>query len=316
MKKIALLSCLLFITSIGFSGSVTQAPTIDFGSVGYMVNSSGFNTITMPVSGIATTSGSGALMGHTGGSAGSATIGNFSTAEKINGTITFQTDKSTSATTISTTGCGSVSISHFTTTNNGTSTTASATSGDSASFPVGARLQLTSFTGTEECTISGTVTGPVQFKIKGWIFTQTDWTNVPVNITVRIIPHLSLAHDSNAALNFGEICTSNVQQTITVPASGAATAVNARCPLTATSADSFTVTGNTGQSFYVGLPASVTISRGSNSLTIDNFTSSCSPSCTLSGSTHTFKVGGTLTVPIEAAAGEYTGTYSVSVTYN
>ena len=301
---------------IGFAGSVVQTPTIDFGSAGFLANSTGgFDIITQPASGTATTGGSGPLTGHSGGSSGSAGIGNFSWAERISGTITFQTNRNTNASRISTNGCGSVLISNFTTTNESTSTTASASSSSSVSFPVGAKLQLESFTGTQGCTISGTVSGPVQFRIKGLIVTQTDWTDVPIGVTIRITPHLSLSHDSGAALDFGDICRSRSQQTITVNPNGTATSPNAFCPLTTTQADSFTVTGNTGQSFSVTLPASASISNGNNLMVVSNFTSSCSASCVLSNYTYTFKVGGTLTVPANAATGEYTGTYPVSITY-
>ena len=96
MRKIILLSCFLLTGIVAFAGSVVQTPTIDFGSAGFLANSTdGFNIITQPDSGTATTSGSGPLTGHSSGSAGSAGIGNFSWAERISGTITFQTDKNT-----------------------------------------------------------------------------------------------------------------------------------------------------------------------------------------------------------------------------
>lgn len=300
----------------GFAGSVTLAPTIDFGSAGYVSGSSdGFKTITMSAAGVGTTGDSGALTGYTSGSAGSATIGDFGFLESLNGTITFQTNRTTTATTISTPGCGSVSVSNFTTTNGATSATASASSSSSASFPVGAMITLQSFSGTSGCTISGTVTGPVQFRIRGWITTYTDWTNVPVTISVYIAPHMSFSHDANATLDFGKICSSSTQQTITVAADGSTTTTNAYCPITGTSADSFTATGSVGQVFHPNFPASATISNGTNSLTITNFTSTCSDGCTLTGSSYTFGVGATLTVPAYTPSGDYTGTYPVTITY-
>ena len=300
----------------GFAGSVTSAPTIDFGSAGYVSgSSSGFKIITMSAAGAGTTSGSGALTGYTSGSAGSATIGDFSWAESLNGTITFQTNRTTASTTISTPGCGSISVSNFTTTNGATSTTASASSSSSVSFPVGATITLQSFSGTSGCTISGTVTGPVQFRIRGWIVTQTDWTDVPVTVSVYIAPHMSFSHDANAVLNFGKICSSASQQTITVSSDGNVTTTNAYCPVTGTSADSFTATGMVGQVFHSNFPTSATISNGTNSLTVTNFTSACSDGCTLTDSTYTFGVGATLTVPAYTPSGDYTGTYPVTITY-
>ena len=316
MKRFVLFSYLLLISFVSFAGSVTQAPTINFGSMGYTFGSSdGFNTITVSAAGAVTTGSAGPLTGLTGGSSGTAVIGNFKTLESwLSSTVTFETNRNTDPVTITTAGCGSVSISDFRTTNNNTSATGSARN-TTVSFPVGATLTLVSFTGSAGCTISGTVSGPVQFKVGTAIFGGTDWTNVPVTITVRIEPHLSLKHDANAVLDFGDICrSSTAQQTVTVRPDGTATATNPRCPLTTTHADSFTVTGNNGQMFDVSLPSAVSISNGSDSLTINNFTSSCTSDCTVVNNAHTFTVGGTLTVPANVSTGEYTGFYSVSIT--
>ncbi len=315
MKRFILFTYLLFISSSGFAGSVTKPPTIDFGSMGYILDSTdGFNTVTISATGAVSTGETGPLTGLTGGSAGTAIIGNFSWLESLFGsTVTFQTNRSTVSTTITTAGCGSVVIDNFTTTGGATSATGSARN-DSESFPLGAKLTLSSFSGSGGCTISGTVSGPVQFRV-GNTALGTNWTNVPVDIIVRIEPRLSLRHDQNAALDFGNICRSSTQQTITVRADGTATPTNTLCPLTTTHADSFTVTGNTGQSFDVSLPATASISNGSDTLTIDNFTSSCTTNCVLENGAHTFTVGGTLTVPGGSSVGEYTGSYPVSITY-
>lgn len=306
--------CLLLSNLLCYAGSLTGQPTIDFGSASFVAgSSSGFKVITMAADGSTSTSTSGELTAYISGTAGSAQI-TPGTLERIFGsTITFQTDRNTSATTITTAGCGSVSISNFRTTGNSTSATARSSS-DPSSFPVGATLTLTSFTGNS-CTISGTVTGPVQFKIGTSWMGGTDWTDVPVNITIFIQRRMSLEHDTSAALNFGTICTSNAQQTITVAADGSTSSTNARCPLTGTSADSFTVTGGSGQSFSITLPATATISNGSNSLTISNLTSPCTSSCTLSSTSYTVTVGGTLTIPANPAVGNYQGTYTVNMTY-
>ena len=318
MKKIILITCFLAVNVLSFAGSVTGEPTIDFGSVAYVPgSSSGFRTITVSAAGATTTSSSGALTGTPAGTSGSASIGSFSWAESTTGTITFQTNKSTSATTISTSGCGSVSINNFTTTGGATSTTASASSSSTVSFPVGATLTLQSFTGTSGCTISGKVSGPVQFRIKGLIITQTDWTNVPVNITIYIAPRMSFSHTANAKLDFGTICSDDRTQTVTVALDGSHTATNVHCTNPGTSADSFTVTGMANQTFAISLPASVAItnSRG-DSLTVSNLNASCTQNCSVdSGGTSTISVGGMLTVPARTPGGEYTGNYTVSLTY-
>lgn len=71
-------------------------------------------------------------------------------------------------------------------------------------------------------------------------------------------------------------------------------------------------------SVTVGLPPNNTVQLSDGAghhLSVNNFTSSCNGSCTMSGSDLTFSVGGTLTVPGGSVAGDYEGTYPVSVLY-
>ena len=311
MKRFILFTYLLFISSVSFAANLTDSRTIDFGSMGYIRNSSsGFNKITMPASGIPTTSAAGPLTGLTGGSAGSATVetsGIESIFIWIGGSLQFRTNANTNSYTVETPGCGKVSVSNFTTSDD---LNEASSRSSPATFPLGAMLTLEEFTGTTGCTISGTISGPVQYR-----YSTSSWSTMPVTITVYIAPHMSLAHDQNAALDFGNICRSSTQQTITVRPDSTATSTNTLCPLTNTRADSFTATGNIGQSFDVSLPATASISNGSDTLTIDNFTSSCTTNCVLENGAHTFTVGGTLTVPGGSSVGEYTGSYPVSITY-
>ena len=281
--------------------------------MGYVVGSSGgFNTVTISDAGAATTSGTGPLTGFTGGGAGStevSTTGLDFFVILFGGSLQIKTNNTTSSYRVETPGCGAVNISNFTTTSG--ATTASISS-YSATFPLGATLTIDSFTSSTGCTISGTVTGPVGYKLSS----SGSYTDLPVNITVYIAPHMSLAHPNDAALNFGSICrSSTAQQSITVRPDGTATSSNNVCPLTPTTADVFTATGNAGQSFNVKLPTSATLSNGSNTLTVTDFTSSCNPSCVVTDSSHTFTVGGTLTIPAGAATGDYEGAYQVSITY-
>lgn len=314
IQKLFLLGCfLLLISESVFAVNVTQEPTIDFGSVGYLAGSvTGFASIVVPSEGgQTTTSGTGSLTGEPVGSAG--TVGLEPGALEwivilFGGSIQLRTNGSSTPATITGPGnCGVISIGDFRTTGNGTSASAR----EASTFPLGATLTLNSFTGSSGCTISGTVSNHVQYKLSS----SSNWTNLPVTITVYIAPHMSVAHDANAVLNFGNICQSGSQQTVTVRPDGTATSTNAQCPVTNVSADSFTVTGNVGQSFSVSLPSSFSINSGNNDLSVTALTPSCATSCALTNSTYTFTVGGTLTVPANAVAGDYTGTYQVTITY-
>lgn len=314
IQKIFLLGCfLLIITESALAINVTREPAIDFGSVGYLASgATGFASVVVAPEGGTTTSGIGSLTGEPVGVAG--TFGLAPEALEwlviiFGGSIQVRTNGSSTPVKIPGTGdCGEISVSDFRTTGNATSASAR----KAATFPLGATLTLNSFVGSSGCLFSGTVSNHVQYKLS----TSSNWTDLPVTITVSIAPHMSLVHDSNAVLDFGTICrSSTTSQTITVPPDGPATSTNTLCPVTGASADSFTVAGYSGKSFDVSLPTSVNISNGSNSLSITNLTSSCSSNCILTNSTYSFTVGGTLTVPANSPPGDYVGNYSVTITW-
>jgi len=120
----------------------------------------------------------------------------------------------------------------------------------------------------------------------------------------------------NANLNFGTIVPDSgvgaTSGTVAISAAGTRTcAANLVCSL-ATTAAGFDVTGSTGQTVDVSVPASVTLNGGGSSM-----------SATLSGSaativldgTDAFTVGGTLTVGVDQTSASYTGTFTVTVDY-
>ena len=76
--------------------------------------------------------------------------------------------------------------------------------------------------------------------------------------------------------------------------------------------------GTANASFSISLPASVLLSdSASHTMTVDNFTSSPTPSGVLDGSgQQTLFVGGTLNVSANQAFGSYSGQMSVTVDYN
>jgi hypothetical protein len=67
------------------------------------------------------------------------------------------------------------------------------------------------------------------------------------------------------------------------------------------------------------LPATPTvISNGGNDMTVDTWTSTPTPTGTLTGGTQTLNVGATLNVPASSPAGIYTSAtpFNVTVNYN
>ena len=295
----------LFVSLQGWAASLISEPTLDFGTIGYIAGS-GNDTITLPAEGAATTSGVGGIYRYSAGTPGNLVVGDWGILDWLVG-VRLNTAASTGSQSV-TTSCGTVKISNFVTTGNDTTASASA-SGANATFPIGGTLQLDSFTGKKRCTISGVVNNLVQYQVWGT-------TKVPVNITVEIVPYMSLSHDS-AALDFGTICSSSQPQTVIVDRNGNSTSTNAACPNPGTSADSFTVKGVEDQYFSISLPATLELeNEDDDTLPVSNLNADCTSGCTMGSSGQmTVTVGGTLTVPARAAKGEYTGHYTVSLTY-
>jgi hypothetical protein len=89
---------------------------------------------------------------------------------------------------------------------------------------------------------------------------------------------------------------------------------------------SFSITGTTtGTTYYVNLPASVILANKNNSagmsatLVGKSIASGLQTSGSLtstSGYTDTYLIGGTLSVPVSATAGTYSGLFNVVFTYN
>lgn len=305
MRKIFLLLS-VFVSLQGWAASLISEPTIDFGTIGYVADS-GNSTITLPAEGTPSLSGVGGIYQYSAGTPGSLVVGDWGFLDWIVG-VRVNTAASTGAQTITTANCGSVKISNFVTTDNATTASASA-SGSNAVFPIGGTLQLDSFTGSGACTISGTVNNYVQYQVWGT-------TKVPVHISVRIVPYMILSHNS-AALDFGTICSSSQSQTIVVNQNGQGSSAAPVCPIEGTSADSFTVKGIEGQAFTISVPSTVSlVNAGGDELTVTNVNAACTSGCTMDSSgTRNIPVGGTLVVPGYTPKGEYTGHYTVTLTY-
>lgn len=82
-------------------------------------------------------------------------------------------------------------------------------------------------------------------------------------------------------------------------------------------AASFTVNATDGYNYTIELPStnSVPLSSGANTMTIASFSSSPSGTLTTSGGVATLYVGGTLTVGNNQPAGNYTGSFSITIVY-
>ncbi len=121
-------------------------------------------------------------------------------------------------------------------------------------------------------------------------------------------------------MNFGNVAVSpTLAGTVQLATTSARTAGGgATLPaVTGTvSAAKFNVTGLAGSTYSISLPASITLTNGGNTMTVNAFTSTPTPTGTLTGGTQDILVGATLNVSAAQAAGLYTNATGLVVTVN
>lgn len=133
--------------------------------------------------------------------------------------------------------------------------------------------------------------------------------------TAEVVSPLTLTHTVGASLNFGTLTAGDNGGTVVVTRAGNGTASGdvTLMPGSVEAADAFTVAGDASRSFSITTTDS-TVDDGTNSMA---FTTDARANHTLDASgVASFTVGGTLNVGVGQAAGVYSGTYSVTVTYN
>jgi len=117
-------------------------------------------------------------------------------------------------------------------------------------------------------------------------------------------------------LHFGKfVGGSGTAGTLTIAPSGVRSSTGGVLPLTSGfSPAGFTITGNSGKSYTLTLPASFTISSGANVMTVSAVTASIPLAGALPASgTLAFTVGGTLTVVSTQLNKSYSGNLDVTV---
>ncbi len=143
-----------------------------------------------------------------------------------------------------------------------------------------------------------------------------------VQSKARIITPITLANTSSQALDFGVIARGTTGSSTIVVGSVASPSINVATgdavvlTSAAQTAAKFTVGGENAKTYAITIPSTAqTITDGSTTLNITAFT--CSNGATGAiGTNDIFYVGGTLTVPSTTAAGNYAGTFNVTVAYN
>lgn len=161
------------------------------------------------------------------------------------------------------------------------------------------------------------LTGVILMSIAALNVNAQNTATESASATATIHQHLSLA--KNVDLAFGGIITDTDGGTVLIPATLAGTPAYAGLPAqlsTTTTASKFTASGQDGAKFAITLPASIDITSGTKTMVVNNFVSSAGVTgAQLIGGTNEFYVGATLEVGAGQEAGTYTGTFSVTVTY-
>lgn len=154
------------------------------------------------------------------------------------------------------------------------------------------------------------------------LYAQVSSTLSSIGIDAKVIAPITIENTSSTPLNFGTVSRSSIAGTVTVPTSGNRTTTGGASVLGSSSfsAAPFTVGGENDATFNISLPVNGTVvltrTSGSETMAVNSFVSSVGTSPTLSSSgTATFVVGATLTVGANQVAGDYTGSFSVTVAY-
>lgn len=133
--------------------------------------------------------------------------------------------------------------------------------------------------------------------------------------TATVVAPIVLTHDDGAVLSFGTF-TVGTGGSVTVDSDGAGTFDGDVGEVTgsSTSADSFSVEGDPDRGFDI-VTTGGEVSNGTD--TMEFTTTASAETGTLDGDgAASFTVGGVLTVAGTESAGEYTGSYDATVTYN
>lgn len=129
----------------------------------------------------------------------------------------------------------------------------------------------------------------------------------------RILSQITVSKVSGQDLDFGAIVSGASASTVQISTAGSRTCgAGITCSGT-TSAAGFSITGTTGETVTIGSDANVTL-NGPGGATMSATLASSLATLTLDGSDG-FTVGGTLGVNASQAAGNYSGTFNVTVNY-
>lgn len=119
-------------------------------------------------------------------------------------------------------------------------------------------------------------------------------------------------------LNFGTVIV-NGAGSVSVPADAAGVAAcgtNLTCQTGTSSSGRFTVSGTKNEDFLVTMPTTVSMTGPGTAIAVALVNNATANKAKLSNSgSYTLNVGGSFSVPADQVGGDYTGTYTVAVSY-
>ncbi|WP_068075831.1 DUF4402 domain-containing protein [Novosphingobium lentum] len=140
--------------------------------------------------------------------------------------------------------------------------------------------------------------------------------NATGSATAIIVSPIRITHNAGASLNFGTV-TAGTGGTVVVSQAGGGSVTGdvGTVAGNSNSADAFTVTGDLIRAFNISTSTGNTVSTGGALPSTMAFSLSAPSTGALLLGTYALNVGGTLTVGAAQAAGSYSGSYTVTVTY-
>ena len=137
------------------------------------------------------------------------------------------------------------------------------------------------------------------------------------NISAKIVAPVTVTETQG--LDFGTILApTDSAKTVTISTDGSRSDSGSGILVNTNTgkAGLFNVTGAENQNMTITKPGSVELhGTGSDKMTVNNFVTEPDNELTLSGTSGQIKVGADLTVNKDQAVGDYTGTYTVTVSY-
>jgi Mat/Ecp fimbriae major subunit len=144
----------------------------------------------------------------------------------------------------------------------------------------------------------------------GFTATTAEAATATATAKAKILRQVTVT--KTADLDYG-IIVSGPASTVAVSTAGARTCgVGLVCSGTTTAA-AFTIGGTTGSVVTISVPATVTLTAGANTMTSTLVSSAAT--ATMVANAGAFTVGGILTVGLNQADGDYTGSFNATVDY-